>query len=181
MSQDDSQLNEEDPNADNLRHLREQADENKATKAENEKLRKEALFLKAGIDVDSDDERTKTLATMLFNQHTGDDIEALKTTAKMMGLLDEKAPVDESERQQQQFRQDLSRGQQINPNDVQTADPHAEALKAFHEARQNGTQLEDAQYAAIDKVFMAAAKGDKRAIFDAGAWERTRQEAGHGQ
>jgi hypothetical protein len=184
MSNDDTEL-EETPNADNLKALRDRAASATVAEAEVAKLRKEQLFLRAGIDTESEDPKVKKLATMLFNTYEGDDLEALKNEARDIGLLDAPAQqrgATETDIQSQQFRKDLGQGRSPDPREVPTEDPHQHALKTYHDLRSKGQPDDQARLAAFGEVFGAAfVNGDKRAIFDQEAWNRERAEAGHGQ
>lgn len=171
-------------NEDNLRHLRERAAAASTAEAERDRAKREAMFLRAGIDVDSDDPRHAKLAKMLFTSFEGNDVEALKAEAREIGLLDAAPPAadDDTARQQEQYRRDLAQGRTPDAREQQqTADPYATAFKEFHDIRQKGGQVEDARVAAFGAVFGAANQGDKRVLLDPQEWAKEQARHGSGQ
>lgn len=166
---------DDDTTTDNdLAGLRKAAKEGKAALSENERLRKELMFARAGIDTDS------KIGAMLFKTWEGDDLDALKLEAKELGIVKNDAGAqpqgqqqgseDDDAAEQARMRRDFRAGQPAGGSDTPTPDPTDRALREFHDDIKRGTRRADAGLAAIDKVISAAASGDKRAIFDPQAW-----------
>lgn len=165
-----------DPNdADHLTGLREAARLGKEAQDRADALARENLFLRAGVDLDN------KVGQMLFKTWDGDSVEALKAEASELGVTVGTRPVfTPEEAQQQQFRQTLT-----GPPPVMTTQesphPTESAVRQFHEDRKKGIPMESAQLAAFDRVFAAAASGDKRAIFDPVAYANEASQYGHGR
>lgn len=148
---------------DNLAGLRKAAADGKVAMAEREALRKELLFARAGIDTDT------KLGKLLFRTFDGEDVNELKAEATEIGLLksdqDDAPARRNADEDQADFRRTLAGGASGVPDD-QGPDPIVEALSNFHDDVKSGTPRETAALAAFDRIFSAAAAGDKRAIFD---------------
>ena len=134
---------------------------------ENARLKREVLFLKAGIDPEGN-----KAAQLLFKTWEGDNLDELRAEAKELGI---KLPGSEPEqdpqlKEQQDMRKTLSGGDPAGAGATMSTDPIVEAYSVFHERLKNGTPREDAALEAIDSVFFAASKGDARVIFDPEAW-----------
>lgn len=163
---------DDDTTTDNdLAGLRKAAKEGKAALTENERLRKELLFAKAGIDTDT------KIGSMLFKTWESNDLDALKLEARELGIVKNDTPApknqpqgreldDDDDADQAAFRRDFGRGKPAGSTDTPSPDPTDRALREFHEDLKGGRRRADAGLAAIDKVLSAAASGDKRAIFD---------------
>jgi hypothetical protein len=155
--------------------LREAARLGKEAQARAEALARENLFLRAGVDLDN------KVGQMLYKTWDGNDIDALKAEASELGVTVGTRPVfTPEEAQQQQFRQTLT-GPPPVMTTQETPHPTETAVRQFHEDRKKGIPLETAQLAAFDRVFAAAASGDKRAIFDPVAYANEASQYGHGR
>jgi hypothetical protein len=159
----------EDDQQDNLKGLRKAADEGKQHAAENSQLKRELLFAKAGIDTDT------KLGRMLMLTFEGESIEALRAEAEEIGLIKQpgsEAPTgpNQADIEQQQHRRNISAGQPSGGVDNESPHPLDNALRAFHDDVKGGAPSNDAALAAIDRVLVAAASGDKRVIFDSDQW-----------
>lgn len=164
---------------DNLKGLRAKAKLADDALAEAAELKKQLLFAKAGIDTDS------KIGQMLYKTWDGDDLAALKAEGEELGLFakpDSAPPAPTPAQQdqgQQQFRDAMASGRPAGevPNPVQE-DPQGVALREFHGDLQKGQTRQAAGLAAIDKVLVQAASGNRNAIFDPDAWaQQARQEA----
>lgn len=168
---------DENPNDDNLKVLREKARLADEREQELAQARRELMFAKAGIDTDT------RIGKMLFKTWEGDDLEALKAEASELGLIggagqqqQESTPAQQDQGQQQ-FRDAMSGGRPAGgqPEPAQ-ADPQFTALTEFHQDLKTGKTREAAGLAAIDKVLVQAASGNRNAIFDPTAWAQTARE-----
>lgn len=175
MAQDNETLEESDQP--DIRALRKAADAGKKAQEELTQMKRELLFAKAGIDTGS------KIGGLLFKTWEGDDVESLKAEATDLGIIGttEPAPVEipAEEREQQNFRQNLNRGQAAAATELPEQDPFDEAYQLFHDARKRGTTLDDAGLAAIDRILVAASSGDRRAIFNPNDWAAERGQIGH--
>jgi hypothetical protein len=160
-----------------IKSLRKAAEAGKQAQNELAEMKRELLFAKAGIDTSS------KIGKLLFKTWDGEDLDSLKTEASDLGIGGVEASrnneVESEERGQQDFRQTFAKGNIGTPSEVPERDPFDEAYDLFHEARQKGTTLDDAGLAAIDRVLVAAASGDKRAIFDPNDWANQARSIGH--
>ena len=146
--------------------LRSAAKAGKAAISENERLKRELLFAKAGIDTDS------KLGGMLFKTWEGEDLEALRAEGTELGLFATgSAPdvVDPANSQQSEFRQQLATGSTPGATKLETPDPLDDALIGYHKDVKGGMSAENARLVAIDKMLVAASSGDKRVIYDPSA------------
>lgn len=170
--------NHEESDQPDIRALRKAAEAGKKAQDELAQMKRELMFAKAGIDTSS------KIGGLLFKTWEGEDIDALKNEAVDLGLVGNNQPaakdeIPAEEREQQNFRQNLNRGQAAAVTELPEADPYDEAYQLFHDARKRGTTLDDAGLAAIDRVLVAAASGDKRAIFNPNEWATERGQIGH--
>ena len=160
-----------------IKSLRKAAEAGKQAQNELAEMKRELLFAKAGIDTSS------KIGKLLFKTWDGEDLDSLKTEASDLGIGGVEAPrnnrVEDEERGQQDFRQTFAKGNIGAPSELPERDPFDEAYDLFHDARQKGTTLDDAGLAAIDRVLVAAASGDKRAIFDPNEWANQARSIGH--
>ena len=172
-------------NDDNLANLRKLAKDGKSAIDRANELERENLFLRAGINLDT------KLGKMLFKTFDGDSLDDLKAEATEIGLLTGNtnparttapgAPTDDAgdgddddqqmRRDQQRNRQTITGGSAGGQQSTDTPHPIDAAYKDFHEDRAKGVRLETAQLAVIDKVLVAAGKGDKRVIFNQREWD----------
>lgn len=165
-------------NEDNLAGLRAKAKLADDMAAENAELKKKLLFAEAGIDTST------KVGGLLYKTWDGDDLAALKAEGEELGLFAKPdttpAPTPAQQDQgQQQFRDAMANGRPAGevPNPVQE-DPQGVALREFHGDLQKGQTRQAAGLAAIDKVLVQAASGNRNAIFDPDAWaQQARQEA----
>ena len=173
MSEDNEMLQEQQ----DIKSLRKAAEAGKQAQNELAEMKRELLFAKAGIDTGS------KIGKLLFKTWDGEDLDSLKTEAADLGIGGAEAPrvneVQSEERGQQDFRQTFAKGNIGTPSEVPERDPFDEAYDLFHEARKRGTTMDDAGLAAIDRVLVAAASGDKRAIFDPNDWANQARSIGH--
>ena len=164
----------DDDQLDDMAGLRKAAKDGKAALTENETLRRELMFAKAGIDTET------RLGRMLLKTFEGSSLDELRTEAEEIGLL---KPVtnagaarddddDDDNQAQQQVRRNLTGGAATGGADKSTPDPMSTALNNFHEQRKQGVRREDAALEVVDRVLSAAASGDKRVLFDPDAWSR---------
>ena len=165
---DQQDPNDTNPNP-NIRSLREAADAGAKAQAELAQMRRENMFLRAGIDTNH------KVGALLFKTWEGDDVDALKAEAADLGLFagsnqPPAADPNADDRSQQAFRRDLSSGAPPAAYEPPTMDPMRQALEQFHEDVRNGVPTERARLAAFDRVFTAAVAGDERVIFDKEAW-----------
>ena len=169
--------NHEDSDQPDIRALRKAADAGKKAQEELAQMKRELMFAKAGIDTAS------KIGGLLFKTWDGEDLDALKAEATDLGLIGapQAAPteVPAEEKTQQNFRQTLSRGVAAAAAELPEVDPYDDAYQLFHEARKRGTTMDDAGLAAIDRILVAAASGDKRAIFNPNDWANERGQVGH--
>lgn len=178
MAQDiDNTEEHEQQDQPDIKSLRKAAEAGKQAQAELAQMKRELLFAKAGVDTGS------KLGSLLFKTWDGEDLDALKTEAVELGIINggksQRQEITEDEKSQQTFRQSFGRGQAAGAAELPEADPYDEAYELFNNARKNGTPMDDAGLAAIDRVLVAAASGDKRAIFDPNDWARNAQQVGH--
>lgn len=170
-----------DENFDNeqedLAGLRKAARDGKAAQAELERMKRELLFAKAGIDTDT------KLGKMLFRTFEGDSLDELRSEAEEIGLIGqpEEQPSrgrpsqqdqydDFDDMQQQQFRRTMASGRPAGAVDTPSPDPMDGALRDFHEDVRRGVPSRQAGLAAIDKVLVAGANKDPRVIFNERDW-----------
>lgn len=160
-----------------IKSLRKAAEAGKQAQNELAEMKRELLFAKAGIDTGS------KIGKLLFKTWDGEDLDSLKTEASDLGIggveTSRNNEVESEERGQQDFRQTFAKGNIGTPSEVPERDPYDEAYDLFHEARKRGTTMDDAGLAAIDRVLVAAASGDKRAIFDPNDWANQARSVGH--
>ena len=178
MAQDiEINQDEDQPDQPDIRSLRKAAEAGKKAQEELSQMKRELMFAKAGIDTSS------KIGALLFKTWEGEDVDALKGEAAELGIgtpaaSESSKEIPQDEREQQDFRNAL-RGQAGAATDLPERDPYDEAYDLFHEARKVGRSLDDAGLAAIDRVLVAAASGDKRAIFDPNDWAREAATIGH--
>lgn len=170
--------NHEESDQPDIRALRKAAEAGKKAQDELAQMKRELLFAKAGIDTSS------KIGGLLFKTWEGEDLDSLKAEAVDLGLVGNTEPasrveIPAEEREQQNFRQTLNRGQAAVVTELPEADPYDEAYQLFHEARKRGTTMDDAGLAAIDRILVAASSGDKRAIFNPNDWASERSQVGH--
>lgn len=169
--------NHEESDQPDIRSLRKAAEAGKKAQDELAQMKRELMFAKAGVDTAS------KIGGLLFKTWEGDDVDALKTEAMDLGLIGAPqsavAEIPAEEREQQTFRQSFNRGAPAAAAELPEMDPYDEAYQLFHEARKRGTTLDDSGLAAIDRILVAAASGDKRAIFNPNEWAAERNQVGH--
>lgn len=169
--------NHEESDQPDIRSLRKAAEAGKKAQEELAQMKRELMFAKAGVDTAS------KIGGLLFKTWEGDDVDALKTEAMDLGLIGAPqsavAEIPAEEREQQTFRQSFNRGAPAAAAELPEMDPYDEAYQLFHEARKRGTTLDDSGLAAIDRILVAAASGDKRAIFNPNEWAAERNQVGH--
>lgn len=153
---------DQDPQSDNLKELRQAADEGRKAKSEAEQAKRELAFVKAGVDTDT------KLGQLLLKTYEGDlTAEAIKAEALEIGAIKTEAPpttpatpASTDEQAQSRERQGLA-----SEPDVQTdqgADPYKVAFTKFEEARAAGDTREMAAGAAFAEILKAAQANDPR-------------------
>lgn len=176
MAQDTENYEEETDQPD-IRSLRKAAEAGKKAQEELASMKRELLFAKAGIDTSS------KIGGLLFKTWEGDDLDALRAEAVDLGLSGgttaASTEVPAEEKMQQDFRQSFNRGTPAAAAELPEADPYDDAFELFTEARKKGIPFDDAGLAAIDRILVAAASGDKRAIFNPNDWAAQRDQIGH--
>lgn len=179
MAQDkDDDLELEQPDQPDIRALRKAADAGKKAQEELLQMKRELLFAKAGIDTSS------KIGSLLFKTWEGDDVESLKVEASELGIGSpapkaEEQRIPDAEKEQQGFRQSFARGEAAGAAELPERDPYDEAYDLFHDARKTGRSMDEAGLAAIDRILVAAASGDKRAIFNPTDWANEQAQVGH--
>lgn len=141
--------------------LRKAADRGRAATAENETLKRELAFAKAGIDTDS------KAGKMLLKSYEGDlTAEAIKAEAEEIGLFQPKVPASTEtataeEREQTEIRAGLSTGSTAvgSPPDE---DPQTAGLRAGFEARKQGASHTESFIAALPEAFRDALNANRR-------------------
>ncbi len=164
-----------------IKALREAAKAGKADRAENEQLKRELAFAKAGVDTES------KLGGMLSKTYEGDlnDIDALKAEWAELnptqGSAGDEAPSDapvpegfQDPSQQQQHRDQLA-GQAAGDAPKETIHPVDAAFEQFHANK--ALPMEDRQEAAMAHVLGAYFQGDSRVMFDRNAHLAAAQSA----
>ena len=160
-------------NEDNLAGLRKSAREGQAALKENETLRRQLMFTKAGIEIDDPD----SVGALLFQTwNGGDDIEALKARATKVGAIktaptaspDDNTRGDEDQQRQSAY-DSFSGGAPSGGTEDPGPDPTDKALRDFHDPVNRTKSREERQQDAITSVIAAGLRGDKRVIFDAEA------------
>lgn len=164
-------------NQDNIRALRQSAEDGRAARAEADALKKELLFAKAGVDTES------KLGKMLLATWEGDlaDVDALKaewaelSPGQSDGQHEDKQPEQAKtpdgfqDPQGQQAHRDMASGGNAPTSDgAADRDPVDVALDLFHSNR--GRPFEDRQVDALQSFVSAFVSGDPRTRFDAQAW-----------
>jgi hypothetical protein len=156
--------------------LREAARLGKEAQARADQLARENLFLRAGVDLDN------KVGQMLFKTWEGDTIDALKAEANELGVIAGPRPAySPEETSQQQFRQTMTGPPPAMTPPAEAPHPTETAVSQFHADRKKGVPMETAQLAAFDRIFSAAASGDKRAIFDPVAYQQEAANYGSGR
>lgn len=150
-----------------LQNLRGAADRNADREAEAEKLRRENVLLRAGIDLESADEATKQRVSFLVNGWPdGADftVEAVKAAAANLGLTGEAATtgtgpaITPEEQAQTQERQLLQQGASA-AGSMPEVHPSVEAIRDGLKTLANGGTSEDALAVAFHKVVERAHAG----------------------
>ena len=168
--------------------LRKAAEEGSKAKRENELLRKQMAFLKAGVDTDS-----KPGQALLAN-YAGDlTTDAIVAEATDWGLVKSpttptetdsepaaaaEAPDRSAEIELQEMR-DAASGQPA-PNEAPEVDAYKSVFADFEKDREGGYSQTDATNRAIGRLVQKAAAGDPTAIFNQDEWEEKAAQAGHG-
>lgn len=166
---DDQELDNENEQEDRTpASLRAAAEAGKVAVAELARMRRENLFLKAGIDPEGN-----RAAQLLFKTFEGDDIEALKAEALELGIKlpgAETPATDELDQSAQTMRTQLRGGAAAGGASTPTPDPITETYEQFHADLQSGTPRDRAAVNAVDRVLRAAVAGDERVIFNPTDW-----------
>lgn len=148
--------------------LRDAAAAGKEAMNENARLKRELMFMKAGIDPEGN-----RAAQLLFKTFEGDDIAALQSEAKELGIKLPGSPTEEAnaaDRGQQSIRETLTGGMPAGGGGMISTDPITGAYEQFHADMKQGRPREDAAHKALDTIFRAAAEKDPRVLFNADEW-----------
>jgi len=149
--------------------LREAARQGEHAKKEAAELKRQLMFAKAGIDIET------KLGKMLYRTWEGDDLELLKAEAIEIGLLNATGaaaaaapdPARTAEDAARLSAQDaLAGGYAAGAAEDLGEHPTDKALKGYHVAVRGGMQEDEARIDAMAQVLGAAAAGDKRVFFD---------------
>lgn len=163
-----------DPDAGTIAGLREAARQGAATIKENEKLRRELLFAKAGVDTSTE------LGEMLFATWAGDDIEELKAKAGRLTVLqagnaeaDAAAAAAATARATEDAQRTAMQGAMGaggspgGTTSQEGPDPRTTALEEFQRDIRAGKSDEQARADAMGKVLGAGLiNRDPRVLFD---------------
>lgn len=166
MSDDTSTLDTDDLD---IRGLRDEAGKVPGLTDENVTLRRELLFAKVGVDTDT------TLGKMLFKTFDGGTVDELRALAVEVGAIKDPGSDPHPDAGQQDFRNLMGGG--APPAVDLGPDPWDVGLNAFHAARKRGVPASQARYDLAVSVLAAAAKGDRRVLFDPIAHAREAAEA----
>jgi hypothetical protein len=142
--------------------LRAAAREGRQAAKERDEARRELLFTKAGIDIET------KLGKLLFETWKGDitDVAGLRTEAAELGLIGGTSPDPTAgQTSQQEFRQTLSGGAPAGAYTPEAPHPVDAAYEQFYGDIAKGVRRSDAALAVIDRVLSAGASGDERVIF----------------
>ena len=151
-----------------IKDLREAAERGKKATQENDALKREMAFLKAGVDTES------KAGQLLFKAYDGElDTESIRTEADELGLFkssEESAPVMEQppseDRQATTERQALA--ETSVPPGSQTESPYDAGHRGFKEMLDKGRSTEDSAARFVHTVLEAAggSNPDQRVISD---------------
>lgn len=158
MSEDQDQGQNED-----LKGLRQAADEGRKAKVEAEQAKRELAFVKAGVDTDT------KLGQLLLKTYEGDlTAEAIKAEAMEIGAIKTEAPAPPTtpasldEQTQSRERQGLAQEPDVQTDQGQ--DPYQVAHKGFEEKMAKGMTRERAAGEWGLEILRAARAGDPRVI-----------------
>lgn len=155
--------------------LRKAADRGREAVSENETLKRELAFLKAGVNTDT------PIGQMFTKAYEGElTTEAIQAQASEVGLGAQAAPTPEPETvptesaptPEQTLLTDLRQGVATGepPSGEQKVNAKAVAMQEYNSALQNGESRRDASVAYFGTLFTEAANGNPTAIFDQEAW-----------
>lgn len=175
--------NDQNPNDENLRVLRERAASADAATARAAELERKLLFADAGVKLGT------PLGDLIFSGFKGETADQLKEYATSVGYQFAAAPTTDAsapaprqqldlsaDRAAAQTRQVLAGGGTA-PDPTSTPNPWDAGYEQFHKDRKAGVPLDDAGLALFDRVVVAGAQGDKRVIFDKQAWQQAAMAA----
>lgn len=160
-------LDQPEPDAKGVRDLRAAASRGEKARAENEALKREMAFMKAGIDTES------KAGKLLLKAYDGDlaDIAALKAEGDSLGALvtpvtpppaTETNAVSAAEQQAMTQRGQVASGAPPSQGVTQDKDPYVAARQGFDQALLSGDSAENAAATAFHNVFAAFDQGDTR-------------------
>lgn len=190
MSDDPNKQNDDDASAGNepnIKALREAAEAGKTARQENEQLKRELAFARAGIDTST------KLGGMLSKTWDGDldDVDALKAEWAELNPQGngstnntEDAPTPpgfQDPAQQQEHREKVTgSGAPAGGQEPTTKDPIELAYERYHGDISRGVPIADAQEGAITTILESFFKGDKRVMFDKNAFREQARRAAEG-
>lgn len=178
MSNDQTTNDQQQPD---IKSLREAAANGKAAIDELAKMRKDMLFMRAGVDIN--DPTVPRAAKLLYGQWEGEDLDALKADLTELGVGAPVAPaaaaVNETDQQVQQFREGMQRGNAPAAVVPESPNPYDAAYAKFYQDLNKGVPRERAALDAFDVVFAAGTNGDQRVIYDPEAYAQ--EAAKHSQ
>lgn len=166
--------NNEPTDSDGIRSLRAAAERGAAAQAELEQVRRENLFLKAGISTD------KGPGKLLFQASTSTTVDELLAEANEYGITPGSAapPTLIVADDRGDVRRALADLPAAGAVEQPTPDPVENALENFWNERKRGVPQDRAQLGAIDRVIVAAANGDPRAMFNREEWKAKLESGG---
>ncbi len=167
--------NNEPTDSEGIRSLRAAAERGSAAQAENELLRRENLFLRAGIPTD------KGPGKLLFQASASTTVDELLAEANEYGITPGSAApptlvvTDDGRGDMRRALADLPAAGAV---EQATADPVSDALENFWTDRQRGVPQDRAQLGAVDRLIVAASSGDPRALYNRDEWKAKLESGG---
>lgn len=149
---------------DDIRQLEKKAKQADTNETELAELRKERLFFKAKIDVDS------PLGKLLYDGYKGDlTVEAISEAAAGIPGLGAEAPsteIPDDEKNLTDERRDLGAGSKADDFRQAEPDPKEAAIASGSKALDDGKSEEVALGNVFESLMRSAMKGDKRVLWD---------------
>lgn len=134
-------------------------------KADADKIARENVFLRAGVDLDSE------LGKLMFDGYKGDlNADAVKAYAETVGAGRPATPGATAEQLAEQREREGLTGDIPPPIVEESPDPWEAGYKEFNKRVAKGATRENAAAEVFDRVIDAAARGDERVLFDSERW-----------
>lgn len=144
---------------DDIKTLREKADQATAAQAEAQTARRELAFVKAGIDTES------KLGGLLFKTYEGDlTKDALQTEAKELGLFRDEETTPKGKASDEETKQTRQREELSSDSEDPVLDESVnidQAFANFHKARKSGATQDEASKEVLGTIFEGASKGQE--------------------